>query len=58
VPLAFINYLPSAAILKKPIAVFPAGTIWILTFGVGFVLMAGAYAFYRKGLARYESAGS
>ena len=54
VPVAFVGYFPTAALLDKGAST----TAGALTPVVAAACAAGAWAVFRAGLRRYESAGS
>jgi ABC-2 type transport system permease protein len=58
IPLAFVNYFPALAALGRTEAAgWPAFMPWLSPFVCAFVLVLG-FAFFTRGLRRYESTGS
>jgi len=58
-PFAFMNYFPAAYLLHKTDnGLFLAPQIGLLTPVVGAVWFLAAYAFWRRGLNRYQGTGS
>jgi ABC-2 type transport system permease protein len=58
-PFAFMNYFPATFLLHKSETGFNLNpAVGLLTPVVGALWVAGAYAFWRGGLNRYQGTGS